>query len=67
VRNTARIALAYVIVGVWILGYLLAYFVDPAYGELAKGAMPIVAIAASALLGTEALKIVKGGKSDEPK
>jgi hypothetical protein len=63
--TTGRLVLAYVIVGVWLIGLGLGYFVDPAAGELAKSMMPVAGIAAGALLGTEALQIVKGGKRDD--
>lgn len=57
-----RVVIAVSLIGVWVIGYLMAYFVDRSLADIAKGATPLASIAASFLLGTEALKIVKGNR-----
>lgn len=56
-----RVIVSVLILGVWVIGYLLAYFVDPMIGDLAKSSTPLAGVALSFLLGTEALKVIRGG------
>lgn len=64
--SKVRVVMSCSIVAVWVIGYLMAYFVDRSLAELAKSATPLATAALTALLGTEAINIVKGSREKSP-
>lgn len=56
-----RIAIGSVVTGVWVLGYLMAFFVDRTLEGLAQSATPLMLLVVGFLFGAEAAAIFRGG------
>lgn len=64
--STLRLVVGVAVTIVWVVGYFMAYFVDRSYADLASSATPVMIPVIGALLGTEAIKLIKEGKPRDP-
>lgn len=62
--NTLQKVIGAGVFGVWLTGYLGAFFIDRSLEPLATSVTPVMVIVASALFATEGIRILKG-KRDE--
>jgi hypothetical protein len=56
-----QLVLGSVVATVWVVGYLMAFFVDRSLTTLASSVTPLMLIIVGALFAQSAIQIVKGG------
>lgn len=59
-----RLAVGAVVTGMWVIGYLAAFFVDRTLEPLAASITPVMLPVVGFLFGIEAIKALKGGSDD---